>query len=132
MLKATAAAVVVGLATTASGLADDQSAKSFVGLWQGVDNVDGSLRTISITELDDGTFNVLAHDSYWTMCEGPGGLETDTGQVDDKGVLQLTGQVNCRSGATVEFDTRYTWEDGTLHEEVVDAPFRTIYFRINQ
>ncbi len=107
-----------------------------IGLWQGVDSVDGSLRTIAITDRNgDRSLEVLANDTYWSICEGPGGLETVTGAVGDDGVLRTSGQIVCHSGKVLEVRTNFSRIDtgpDILLEEVVDQPFKTLLFRINQ
>ncbi len=108
----------------------------FTGLWQGVDNVDGSLRTLSFADLDgDGIWEVRGHDTYWTLCEGPGGLEDTTGTVEN-GVLRTKGGIRCANGKNVPVVTTYMPHgpvaDGMVVEHVEGKAFRTLLFRINR
>lgn len=128
------AAVVLCVAGAMDAQAQDENA-DFTGLWQGIDNVDGSLRTLSFADLDgDGVWEVRGHDTYWTLCDGPGGLEDTTGKIE-KGVLHTKGTLRCANGKKVPIETRYepqgSPDEGMVVEHVVGKPFRTLLFRIN-
>ena len=128
------AAAVFFLAGAIDARAQDEQA-DFTGLWQGIDNVDGSLRTLSFADLDgDGVWEVRGHDTYWTLCAGPGGLEDTTGKVE-KGVLHTSGMLSCANGKKVPMETRYepqgSIDEGMVIEHVVGKPFRTLLFRIS-
>src|SRR5262245_51178378 len=71
-------AVLVAQATNESG--GSQSARQFVGYWMDVDPLDGGDGRRGITANDDGTFSMIGHDSFLTLCGG-----TDRGiiRVDD-------------------------------------------------
>ncbi len=135
-IRATVAAalLVACLLEAAAGYAQDLG-EDFVGLWQGVDNVDGSLRTISITDLDgDGILEVRAHDTFWSLCSGDQGNGYTTGRLDDDGVLRTAGSIQCQSGVEVSLENTYTPQgeaDGLIVEHVIGKAFETILFRIN-
>jgi hypothetical protein len=129
------AAVTFCLVSVGDICAADEKA-DFTGLWQGVDNVDGSLRTLSFADLDgDGVYEVRGHDTFWTLCEGPGGLEDTTGKVE-KGALHTNGMLSCMNGKKVPMETRYIphgpVSDGMVVEHVEGKPFRTLLFRVNR
>lgn len=128
-----AAFCTLALSYSAHAVSDDFS---MIGLWQGVDSVDGSLRTMAIADQDgDGVLEVLANDTFWSVCEGPHGLETVTGVVGDDGVLRTKGKIVCHSGATVDVETTFTPQEADvdmLLEEVAGQPFRTLLYRINR
>lgn len=131
MLAAAAALCVAGAAVQA----DDKDA-GFTGLWQGVDNVDGSLRTLSFADLDgDGVWEVRGHDTYWTLCDGPGGLEVTTGKIQD-GVLRTKGTIACANGKKVAVVTAFMPQGplakGMVVEHVEGRAFRTLLFRISR
>ena len=133
LLLAAAAAVWLFNAT-GSHAADTKD--GFTGLWQGIDNVDGSLRTLSFADVDgDGVWEVRGHDTYWTLCEGPGGLEDTTGKIE-KGVLHTKGTIACANGKKVQMDTRYepqgALSKGIVLEYVEGKPFRTLLFKISR
>lgn len=55
----------------------------FVGLWEGIDNNDGSEAQRSITLNRDGTFNITGQEPYTSGCEGERGMVTGTGVLED-------------------------------------------------
>jgi len=130
-----AAAAVLCLAGAVDAYAQDKNS-GFTGLWQGVDNVDGSLRTLSFADLDgDGVWEVRGHDTFWTLCEGPGGLEDTIGKIE-KGALHTKETLACANGKKVPMETRYIPQgsiaDGMVVEHVEGKPFRTLLFRMNR
>jgi len=129
------AAAFLCMAGAMDAQAQDKHA-DFTGLWQGIDNIDGSLRTLSFADLDgDGVWEVRGHDTYWTLCDGPGGLEDITGKIE-KGVLHAKGTLSCANGKKVPIETRYEpqgpLDKGMVVEHVVGKAFRTLLFRINR
>ena len=54
----------------------------FIGLWQGVDNNDGSEAQRAITLNSDGTFNIIGQEPYTNGCGGDRGLVTGTGVLE--------------------------------------------------
>src|SRR5262245_18774542 len=46
------------------------SARQFVGYWMGIDPLDGGDVRRGITANDDGTFSMIGHDSFLTLCGG--------------------------------------------------------------
>lgn len=134
MLLAAAVAFCVAGATETLG---KDNKPDFTGLWQGVDNVDGSLRTLSFADLDgDGVWEVRGHDTFWTLCDGPGGLEDTIGKIE-KGNLHTKGTLACANGKKVPMETRYEPQEGSIAkgmvvEHVEGKPFRTLLFRISR
>lgn len=130
-----AAAVLTGAGALATPLALAQdSDASFAGLWEGVDIVDGSLRTVAIADLDgDGVWDVHAHDTYWTLCEGPQGVAVMTGTIEADGVLRVKGTVRCPDGKEIEGESTYAPQgdlaDGMIVEHLVGTDFVTLMFR---
>ena len=59
--------------------------KDFVGLWQGIDPLDGSEVLRSITLDEDGTFNIIGTETYFDGCDGRGKVSA-TGSFDN-GIL---------------------------------------------
>lgn len=133
VLAAMAAALCL---VSAAGAPAQDRPSNFTGLWQGVDNVDGSLRTLAIADLDgDGVWEVRGHDTYWTLCMGPNALEDTMGTVQN-GVLRTKGTIRCANGQEVPVETTYTPQgpiaDGVIVEHVEGKAFKTLLFRINQ
>lgn len=92
-----ALAAVALLSTTSTRVEERHNHnRDFLGLWQGVDLNDGSLRSISITDRErDGILEVAARDTYWTLCLGDRGIEIASGRVQHDGVLITDGLVMC-------------------------------------
>jgi hypothetical protein len=114
----------------------DHKHDALVGLWSGVDNVDGSLRTVSISDPNgNGVYTVLAHDTYWSLCEGDRGIGRTTGSADEYGIIHAAGTVKCHSGQTidlkVDFEPIESPGGAMLREHVLDQPFETLLFRIS-
>ncbi|GJM41192.1 MAG: hypothetical protein DHS20C20_14740 [Ardenticatenaceae bacterium] len=113
--------------------ADGNGGANFVGLWQGVDVNDGSLRTISISDNDrDGYFEVLLHDEYWSLCGDGRGAYNGFGSINSEGKLFVQGTLFCSpSGTATNLSVTYDFvrfsdtliedpgneflEPGTLH-----------------
>ncbi|MDX1440536.1 MAG: hypothetical protein R3284_11610 [Rubricoccaceae bacterium] len=114
------------ITTLGAGTANAQANRRFLGLWEGVDINDGSKRTISITDLDgDGTFEVMARDSFWTLCNGDRGLESATGRVGRDGVLETHGLVTCFDGAPPQ-RVQQTYEFVRREDTLLATPHGTM------
>lgn len=86
--------------------ADSGSNAYFVGLWQGIDVNDGSMRTISINDNDrDGLYDVMLHDEYWSLCGDERGSYWGLGTVDSDGKLQVEGNLFCLPSGTSTYLT---------------------------
>lgn len=133
------------LGASSIGAADAVRASSagprdFIGLWEGVDPLDGSLTQRAITCDHDDVCEVLGSDQFFSFCvvdEGEGreilqgrGFLQGSGTIED-GVLVLPGFVlTCADGrATPAFPTTFTLDpaNGTLIEDT-DGPPPTIVF----
>jgi len=89
------------------------SGKRFLGLWQGIDPLDGSSQTVEISRGADGGFSLLWAESYWTVCDGR------------RAVLEGTGGAVARDRNTLVFEMQVTCFDPE------SVPVRdTIRFRI--
>lgn len=129
------AALIVLLVASDGWTADPQTV--FSGLWQGIDRGDGSLRTVSVADVDDdGVFEVRAHDTYWAMCDGGRGTESTAGTIDDEGVLRTEGTIRCESGEEMPVELTYAPQGsapfGLLLEEAVGKPFAALLHRVSQ
>ncbi len=94
------------LALTAGVFASSEPprwAGDFIGLWQGVDGLDGSMIHVSLSDVDgDGVLELTQREGFYTSCFrlGPGfsqgrGFITGTGIVRAKGVLDLHTSFFC-------------------------------------
>ena len=99
--------IIVLILLTAVSLASlvsadgDNSNGYFIGLWEGMDINDGSLRTISITDNErDGVYAVSIYDTYWSLCGENRGAYHGTGTVGSDGWLHVNGTLNCHPSGT--------------------------------
>ncbi|MBD2461394.1 hypothetical protein H6G89_10075 [Oscillatoria sp. FACHB-1407] len=89
----------------------------YVGLWQGVDEVDGGFSVRSILPTDSG-FRMVGRDTWHGPC-GYGDPATVLSQLTvEEGVLEGTWDLNCQIGETAEsgdrsFKVRYTFDPET-------------------
>jgi hypothetical protein len=54
----------------------------FIGLWQGIDPIDGSEMLRSITRNGDGTFLIVGTESHYVGCYGDRGKSVGTGVLE--------------------------------------------------
>ena len=118
------------------GAAAQEKRQTFAGLWQGVDVVDGSLRTLSISGPDrDGLYEVNAYDTYWTLCRDGRAVSNGSGKVTAEG-LRTRGVVRCTDGRETAIETLFRperfIEEGVIIEEVIGTDSRNRLFRINR
>lgn len=78
------AIIAVPFATADSGKRHNK--KFFIGLWQGIDPLDGSEALRSITIDEDGKFQIIGYESYYNGCGSDRGIVKATGNLDN-GVL---------------------------------------------
>ena len=93
----------------------------FIGLWQGVDPLDGSEVLRSITLDENGNFNIIGSETYFSGCGSDRGIVEATGYLDN-GVLITEGYtLKCyESRKTIPVDVEYVRdkENGTLTEVI--------------
>ena len=89
-----AALLVLGFAAAAGNAG---SGKRFLGLWQGIDPVDGSSQTVEISRGADGGFELLWAESYWTVCDGRRAVLRGTGEsaAGDRSTLVFEMEITC-------------------------------------
>jgi len=109
------AAVAGGLLLAASAAptearaAGARRADGFLGLWAGVDPLDGSPVRVSLTDVDgDGVLAFTMQEDFWSSCFDLGptysqgrGVVTGTATASAKGVLDATTGLTCISDANV-------------------------------
>lgn len=116
---------------------------TFVGLWQGVDEVDGGHSIRSILPTDSG-FRIVGRDTWHGPC-GYGDPATVLGQLSvEEDALEGTWNLDCQIGETAEsgdrsFKVRYTFDPETqaltetLLNPETEAPINRIpivFFRV--
>jgi len=102
---------------------------AFIGMWEGVDPLDGGLTQRSIT--CEGTrCTVLGADQVWTSCGGGRGRLTGTGTVDGKVLKVPDFTLDCEEGGELPVDTTFTHDpaNGTLVERTANPNIPTITF----
>ena len=108
--------------------ADSGGNASFVGLWQGIDINDGSLRTISINDNDrDGVYDVFHHDTFWLICGDDSGFFSGFGTVGSNGKLNVEGNLICSSSGfstVVSIDYEFNRFSDTLEERANERSLR--------
>jgi hypothetical protein len=111
--------VLLPVAFTAS--ANAASERSFVGLWEGIDPVDGGDSLRSITCFEDRSCQLAATDSVITLCGGGAGFASGTGGFDGDELAFLDAVLACPSGETVNLSISYERDrrNRTLVETVV-------------
>ncbi len=70
----------------------------FIGLWQGVDNNDGSEAQRAITLNSDGTFNIIGQEPYTNGCGGDRGLVTGSGVLEGGVINSYDFTLTCFNG----------------------------------
>jgi hypothetical protein len=86
--------VSVVVARSSPGPGPEQG-KNFLGLWEGVDSLDGSPVRLSVSDIDDdGVLELTLQEDFWTFCFGLGptfsrgrGVETGTATVASRDVI---------------------------------------------
>jgi hypothetical protein len=99
--------------------------RSFVGLWEGIDPVDGGDSLRSITCDRDRTCKLAATDSVITLCGGVPGFAGGTGGLEGNELVFPDVVLACTDGTEVQLSMRYErdWLNRTLVETttVVDT-----------
>ena len=104
MLVAAAMTASAATAATAAAPASSVRADAYLGLWEGVDPLDGSLVRLSLTDVnEDGTIELTQSESFYSFCHGQGpdfslghGVEVGTATVAQKrDALKIDIQLIC-------------------------------------
>ena len=99
-------------ATAASTARGADRVDAFLGLWEGVDSLDGSFVRTSVSDIDDdGILEVTQSETFFSFCFGMGpqfsqgrGLEVGTATVGrNKDALEISMQLVCIDDNNVRF-----------------------------
>jgi hypothetical protein len=71
----------------------------FVGLWEGIDDFDGSVAQRSITLDSDGKFYIIGQEPYTFGCGGERGKITATGVLKDGVIYSDDFSLTCYNGS---------------------------------
>ncbi len=106
--------------------------KKFLGLWEGVDPLDGSPVRLSLSDIDDdGVLELTLQEDFWTSCFNLGaayskgrGVVTGTATVASKGVLDASTELICISDSNVPQSLGVASVEYTLrsHDRVLVIP----------
>ena len=90
------ASMMAALAFASAGRQGNQGDR-FLSLWEGVDSIDGSSQQILISGGEDGGFNLLWRESFWTVCDGRRAILMGVGEIasDDKNTLVCPIVITC-------------------------------------
>jgi hypothetical protein len=136
-------AVLIAQAAHKSG-GQKKAAQKLVGYWMGIDPLDGGDVRRGITANNDGTFSMIGHDSFLTLCDGtdrgiievsdfrPVGPKKKPALVSDNHVLTCTNNDTTRTlkNRTVLINKNIISETVTTQEgQFVD---KTIYHRVSE
>ena len=91
-------AFVILLPLTLAAFAEDASERAFVGLWEGIDPVDGGDALRSITCSEDQTCHLAVTDSVITLCGGGTGFASGTGGLDGDELVFPDVLLTCPNG----------------------------------
>ena len=88
------------------------SGKRFWGLWEAIDSLDGSTEQVSISPGQDGSFNLLWRESYWTICDGRRGILVGKGEraPKDRDLLEVQMTITCFDPEEVVLEGSITFE----------------------
>jgi hypothetical protein len=92
---------------------------SFVGLWEGIDPVDGGDSLRSITCLRDQSCNLAATDSVITLCGGGSGFADGTGGLEGDELVFPDVVLACPNGETVNLSISF--EHDPLNRTLVET-----------
>lgn len=130
-------ALLLALGWPAPGSADGSRTRAadFIGLWEGVDEDDGSLAQRAITCEEDRTCRVLGAEQFFSSCDEHGGRGVITGVGTlAEGVIEVPElTLTCPDGTRVVLQAIYSLDrrNGTLLEDTEGAPLTQILHRLS-
>jgi hypothetical protein len=93
--------------------------RSFTGLWEGIDPVDGGDSLRSITCSRDGSCQLAATDSVVTLCGGGPGFASGTGGLEGDELVFPDAVLACPDGG--EVDLALSYERDPLNRTLVET-----------
>jgi hypothetical protein len=117
-----AAVALLPLAFAFSAHADGERSsfglRSFTGLWEGIDPVDGGDSLRSITCSRDGNCDLAATDSVLTLCEGGTGFASGTGSLEGNELVFPDVVLTCPG---IEVHLAISYERDPLNRTLVET-----------
>ena len=110
-------------------------AADFIGLWEGVDEDDGSLAQRAITCNEDRTCRILGAEQFFSSCDDHGGrgIIEGTGTIEG-GVFNVPDfTLTCADGTAFALATNFSLDrrNGTLIEDAEGEPETMILHRLS-
>jgi hypothetical protein len=128
-------ALVLPLAWPAIGNADGPRAAGFIGLWEGVDEGDGSLAQRAITCARDRTCRVLGAEQFFSTCDDHGGrgLVVGSGTIEGRVLKVPALTLTCGDGTSFTVAAVYSFDrrNGTLLEDQEGEPPTLVLHRLS-
>jgi hypothetical protein len=110
-------------------------AADFIGLWEGVDEDDGSLAQRAITCEEDRTCRVLGAEQFFSTCDDHGGcgIIEGTGTIEERVLNVPVLTLTCPDGASFALAAIYSLDrrNGTLIEDTEGEPATLILHRLS-
>jgi hypothetical protein len=123
LLLVLASATLLPLAVASSANAESErpffGLRSFIGLWKGIDPVDGGDSLRSITCSLDRSCELAATDSVITLCGGGPAFASGTGGFEGDELAFPDAVLTCPDGTTVNLAIRY--ERDLLNRTLVET-----------
>jgi hypothetical protein len=127
-----ACVALLSLAFVSSASADSErpsfSVRSFIGLWEGIDPVDGGDSLRSITCFLDQSCELAATDSVITLCGGGAAFARGKGGFEGNALVFPDTVLTCPDGREVDLSIRFERDpfNRTLVETTVVGGERTL------
>jgi hypothetical protein len=137
LVLAIMALLPLAFASSANAMHDGPLARSFIGLWKGIDGVDGGEALRAFTCSRDGTCELVGTDSGVSLCNDEPGFITATGGLEGKALVFPDAVFHCSDGSSVNLSVSF--ERDRFNRTLVSSgvrdgtPFRSIiYYKISQ
>jgi hypothetical protein len=111
--------LMVASSVNAAGERSFFGLRSFVGLWEGIDPVDGGDSLRSITCFTDQSCKLAATDSVITLCGGGSGFVDGTGGLEGDLLVFPDAVLTCPDGQAVNLSISY--ERDPLNRTLVET-----------
>jgi hypothetical protein len=108
MKRVLALAFLALLPLASASSANAASERSFIGLWKGIDPLDGGPGLHSITCSGDETCQLIADDEVVSFCGGEAAFIGGTGGLEGDDLVFPDAVITCRDGPVVTIELSYT------------------------
>ena len=103
---------------------NESSGKRFLGLWEGIDPLDGSSQQILISGGADGAFSLRWRESYWTICDGRPAILNGVGEQDTRrrNTLVFQMEITCFDPEVIAIEDTITFRFVGQNMMLASAP----------